>query len=65
MFRHADVVFLCLVCIIWKFSMLHSTSTYDTSLDTTVVTGDLIRAEVLWTLKVVMCHYSFIWNNVS
>ena len=23
-FRHADVVCLCLVCILWKFSMLHS-----------------------------------------
>ena len=23
-FRHADVVSLCLVCILWKFSMLHS-----------------------------------------
>ena len=34
-------------------------STSHTSLDTTVVTGDVIRAEVLWTLKVVMCHYSF------
>ena len=22
-FRHADVVCLCLVCILWKFSMLH------------------------------------------
>ena len=34
-------------------------STSHTSLDTAVVTGDVIRAEVLWTLKVVMCHYSF------
>ena len=34
-------------------------STSHTSLDTAVVTGDIIRAEVLWTLKVVMCHYSF------
>ena len=24
-FRHADVVCLCLVCILWQFSMLHST----------------------------------------
>ena len=24
MFRHADVVCLCLVCIMWQFSMLHS-----------------------------------------
>ena len=24
MFRHADVVCLCLVCILWQFSMLHS-----------------------------------------
>ena len=23
-FRHADVVWLCLVCIQWQFSMLHS-----------------------------------------
>ena len=23
-FRHADVVCLCLVCILWQFSMLHS-----------------------------------------
>ena len=23
-FRHADVVCLCLVCIRWQFSMLHS-----------------------------------------
>ena len=23
MFRHADVVCLCLVCILWQFSMLH------------------------------------------
>ena len=30
-----------------------------TSLDTVVVTGDVIRAEVLWTMKVLMCHYSF------
>ena len=22
-FRHADVVRLCLVCILWQFSMLH------------------------------------------
>ena len=22
--RHADVVCLCLVCILWQFSMLHS-----------------------------------------
>ena len=22
--RHADVVCLCLVCIVWQFSMLHS-----------------------------------------
>ena len=22
-FRHADVVCLCLVCILWQFSMLH------------------------------------------
>ena len=29
------------------------------NVDTAVVTGDVIRAEVLWTLKVVMCHYSF------
>ena len=34
-------------------------STSHTSLDTAVVTGDVIRAEVLWTLKVVRCHYSF------
>ena len=34
-------------------------STSHTSLDTAVITGDVIRAEVLWTLKVVMCHYSF------
>ena len=34
-------------------------STSHTSLDTAVVTSDVIRAEVLWTLKVVMCHYSF------
>ena len=34
-------------------------STSHTSLDTAVVTGDVIRAEVLWTLKVIMCHYSF------
>ena len=34
-------------------------STSHTSLDTAVVTGDVIRTEVLWTLKVVMCHYSF------
>ena len=34
-------------------------STSHTSLDTAVVTGDVIRAEVLWTPKVVMCHYSF------
>ena len=33
--------------------------TSHTSVDTAVVTGDVIRAEVLWTLKVVMCHYSF------
>ena len=38
-------------------------STSHTSLDTAVVTGDVIRAEVLWTLKVVMCHYSF--NNCN
>ena len=24
MFRHADVVCLCLVCILWQFSMLRS-----------------------------------------
>ena len=24
MFRHADGVCLCLVCIVWQFSMLHS-----------------------------------------
>ena len=29
------------------------------NVDTVVVTGDVIRAEVLWPLKVVMCHYSF------
>ena len=23
-FRHEDVVCLCLVCILWQFSMLHS-----------------------------------------
>ena len=23
-FRHTDVVCLCLVCILWQFSMLHS-----------------------------------------
>ena len=23
-FRHADVVCMCLVCILWQFSMLHS-----------------------------------------
>ena len=23
-FRHADVVCLCLVCILWQFSLLHS-----------------------------------------
>ena len=23
MFRHADVVCLCLVCILWQFSILH------------------------------------------
>ena len=23
-FRHADVICLCLVCILWQFSMLHS-----------------------------------------
>ena len=23
-FRYADVVYLCLVCILWQFSMLHS-----------------------------------------
>ena len=23
-FRHADVVCLCLVCILWQFSMIHS-----------------------------------------
>ena len=23
-FRHSDVVWLCLVCILWQFSMLHS-----------------------------------------
>ena len=23
-FRHADVVSMCLVCILWQFSMLHS-----------------------------------------
>ena len=23
-FRHADVVYLCLVCILWQFSMLRS-----------------------------------------
>ena len=23
-FRHADVACLCLVCIMWQFSMLHS-----------------------------------------
>ena len=23
-FRHADVVWLCLVCILWQFSMLRS-----------------------------------------
>ena len=49
-------------------------STSHTSLVNAVVTGDVIRAEVLWTLKVVMCHYFFnscndisakIWNNVS
>ena len=40
-------------------------STSYTSLDTTVVTGDVIRAEVLWTLKVVMCHYSFNSCNIS
>ena len=34
-------------------------STSHISLDTAVVTGDVIRAEVLWTLKVVVCHYSF------
>ena len=28
------------------------------NVDTTVVAGDVIRAEVLWTMKVVMCHYS-------
>ena len=27
MFRHADVVCLCLVCILWQFSMLHSCMT--------------------------------------
>ena len=31
----------------------------DQNVDTAVVTGDVIRAEVLWTLKVIMCHYSF------
>ena len=25
MFRHADVVCLCLVCILWQFSMLRPT----------------------------------------
>ena len=41
-------------------------STSHTSLDTAVVTGDIIRAEVLWTLKVVMCHYSFTsCNDIS
>ena len=34
-------------------------STSHTSLDTAVLTGDVIREEVLWTLKVVMCHYFF------
>ena len=34
-------------------------STSHTFLDTAVVTGDVIRAEVLFTLKVVMCHCSF------
>ena len=29
------------------------------NVDTAIVTGDVIQAEVLWTLKVVMCHYSF------
>ena len=24
MFRHADVVCVCLVCLMWQFSMLHS-----------------------------------------
>ena len=24
MFRHADVVCLCLLCIMWQFTMLHS-----------------------------------------
>ena len=38
-------------------------STSHTSPDTVVVTGDVIRAEVLWTLKVVMCHYSI--NNCN
>ena len=28
MFRHADVVCLCLVCILWQFSMLRSGMTY-------------------------------------
>ena len=23
-FHHADVAYLCLVCILWQFSMLHS-----------------------------------------
>ena len=27
MFRHADVVCLCLVCILWQFSMLRSAVT--------------------------------------
>ena len=28
MFRHADVVCLCLVCILWQFSMLRSAKVY-------------------------------------
>ena len=24
MFRHADVACLCLVCVLWQFSMVHS-----------------------------------------
>ena len=27
MFRHADVVCMCLVCILWQFSMMHSALT--------------------------------------
>ena len=30
MFRHADVVCLCFVCILWQFSMLRSAFIYST-----------------------------------